>query len=131
MSGIRCCRQRIRDAVAPVEYIEVEPPTFEPSIDTDEEESTEEQPVEFSSGDEAMEYFGQRPDRALRRENPEEYQRLRDEYDKSQYKTWYDALEGTESRAVMNYAGPDYSSINGLLRHEMTRESSKPLECHL
>lgn len=44
-----------------VEYIEVEPPTFEPSIDTDEEESTEEQ--------------------------PEEYQRLRDEYDKSQYKT--------------------------------------------
>lgn len=104
-----------------VEYIEVEPPTFEPSIGTtDEEESPEEQPVEFSSGDEAMEYFGQRPDRALRRENPEEYQRLRDEYDKSQYKTWHDALEGTESRAVMNYAGPDYSSINGLLRHEMT-----------
>lgn len=65
-------------------------------------------------------FFGVRPDRKLRSENREEYDRLRSEYENSPVKKWNDSLSGEETDAIMNYAGSDYSGINGLLRGEMT-----------
>ena len=70
-------------------------------------------------------FFGKRPDRTLRRENREEYNRLMNEYKVSQYKSWESGLETFEGRAIENYAGPDYNSINGLLRHQMTENQVK------
>lgn len=54
-----------------VEYIEVEPPVFQPENITEiETEVDAEEQKEFSSGEEAEEYFGKRPDRSLRRSDP-------------------------------------------------------------
>ena len=51
-----------------VEYIEIEPPVFQPENMTEiETEVNVEEQKEFSSGEEAEEYFGKRPDRSLRR----------------------------------------------------------------
>lgn len=74
----------------------------------------------FSDAHDADAFFGARPDRKLRSENREEYDRLRSEYENSPVKRWNDSLSGEETDAIMNYAGSDYSGINGLLRGEMT-----------
>lgn len=74
----------------------------------------------FADGHDADTFFGVRPDRKLRSENREEYDRLRSEYENSPVKKWNDSLSGEETDAIMNYAGSDYSGINGLLRGEMT-----------
>lgn len=74
----------------------------------------------FSDDHDADTFFGARPDRKLRSENREEYDRLRSEYENSPVKRWNDSLSGEETDAIMNYAGSDYSGINGLLRGEMT-----------
>ena len=74
----------------------------------------------FADVHDADTFFGVRPDRKLRSENREEYDRLRSEYKNSPVKKWNDSLSGEETDAIMNYAGSDYSGINGLLRGEMT-----------
>ena len=74
----------------------------------------------FADAHDADTFFGVRPDRKLRSENREEYDRLRSEYENSPVKRWNDSLSGEETDAIMNYAGSDYSGINGLLRGEMT-----------
>lgn len=74
----------------------------------------------FADVHDADTFFGVRPDRKLRSENREEYDRLRSEYENSPVKRWNDSLSGEETDAIMNYAGSDYSGINGLLRGEMT-----------
>lgn len=74
----------------------------------------------FADARDADTFFGVRPDRKLRSENREEYDRLRSEYENSPVKRWNDSLSGEETDAIMNYAGSDYSGINGLLRGEMT-----------
>lgn len=109
-----------------VEYIEVEPPIFRASDLTEESiipEGTE--PKTFQTPEEAEEFFGKRPDRALRRENREEYDRLMEEYKNSQYKSWEEGLKREEELAIENYAGPDYNAINGLLRGQMTENQVK------
>ena len=75
----------------------------------------------FSSGEEANKWFGQRPDRALRRTNREEYDRLKEIYDNSMFRTWLDKLSAEQSISISNYSGDAYSGINGLLRHQMTK----------
>jgi hypothetical protein len=106
-----------------VEYIETSKPqniadtlTQESLLDTGQEET----PKQFNTPDEAEEYFGKHPDRTIRRENREEYDRLMVEYQQSSYKSWESSLESSELSAIENYAGPDYNGINGLLRHQMT-----------
>lgn len=74
----------------------------------------------FADVHDADTFFGARPDRKLRSANREEYDRLRSEYENSPMKRWNDSLSGEETDAIMNYAGSDYSGINGLLRGEMT-----------
>lgn len=74
----------------------------------------------FADVHDADTFFGARPDRKLRSVNREEYDRLRSEYENSPVKRWNDSLSGEETDAIMNYAGSDYSGINGLLRGEMT-----------
>lgn len=74
----------------------------------------------FADVHDADTFFGVRPDRKLRSENREENDRLRSEYENSPVKKWNDSLSGEETDAIMNYAGSDYSGINGLLRGEMT-----------
>lgn len=74
----------------------------------------------FADVHDADTFFGVRPDRKLRSENREEYDRLRSEYENSPVKKWNDSLSGEETDAIMNYAGSDYSGINGLLRGEIT-----------
>lgn len=74
----------------------------------------------FADVHDADTFFGVRPDRKLRSENREEYDRLRSKYENSPVKKWNDSLSGEETDAIMNYAGSDYSGINGLLRGEMT-----------
>lgn len=74
----------------------------------------------FADVHDADTFFGVRPDRKLRSENREEYDRLRSEYENSPVKKWNDSLSGEETDAIMNYVGSDYSGINGLLRGEMT-----------
>ena len=76
----------------------------------------------FSDEDDADKFFGKRPDRALRKVNPDEYDRQKTAYANSQVRTWEKSLELRESRAIQNYVGPDYSGINGLLRGEMTQK---------
>lgn len=74
----------------------------------------------FSTVDDADLFFGKRPDRALRTENREEYDRLRAEFEASPVKTWIHDLSTEEYTSLMQYAGPDYSGINGLLRSQLT-----------
>lgn len=77
---------------------------------------------QFHSTDDIDSFFGRKPDRRLRSENREEYDRQRAEWDNSQVHTWERSLEIEEGRAIENYSGPDYSGINGLLRGEMTQK---------
>ena len=83
----------------------------------------EEPKVEYkqlASGDEANKYFGQRPERSLRRSNREEYDRQRELYEKSMYGRWYNNLTGEQVSAIGAYTGDTYAGINGLLRGQMT-----------
>ena len=77
---------------------------------------------QFESGEAANGYFGQRPPRSLRRENREEYDRLRAEYESSAFGTWSSGLTGDEQASIANYSGDAYSGINGLLRKQMTEK---------
>lgn len=76
----------------------------------------------FASGEDANKYFGQRPEISLRRENREEYDRMREEYENSPYYKWRDGLTGEQAASIGAYSGDAYSGINGLLRHEMTEK---------
>ena len=83
----------------------------------------EEPKVEYkqlASGDEANKYFGQRPERSLRRSDREEYDRQRELYEKSMYGRWYNNLTGEQVSAIGAYTGDTYAGINGLLRGQMT-----------
>lgn len=111
-----------------VEYIEVEPPRFVPDTaeETAVEDTQEDDFLKFENGDEAYDFFGKKPDRSLRRENREEYDRLLGEYNnRSQYGKWSNEITTLEGRSIENYTGPDYSAVNGLLRHEMTENQVK------
>lgn len=77
-------------------------------------------PRSFETGRQAAEFFGVRPERSLRRENREEYDRQREAYAQSMYGSWVDKLSGEQTTAIGNYSGDAYSGINGLLRREMT-----------
>ena len=79
-------------------------------------------PIRFEDGAEANAYFGERPPARLRRENREEYNRLRDEYSKSQYGMWSEQITDEQARAINEYSGDAYNGINGLLRHQMTEK---------
>ena len=79
----------------------------------------------FANGEEANVYFGKRPPRALRRENPEEYSRLRKEFEDSMFGKWYSDLSMDQTLSIGEYSGDSYSGINGLLRHEMTEKMVK------
>ena len=76
----------------------------------------------FDSGDAANEYFGQRPPRNLRRENREEYDRRKAEYESSAFGSWSNSLTMDEQASIGNYSGDGYSGINGLLRKQMTEK---------
>ena len=110
-----------------VEYIEIEPPVFQPENMTEiETEVNVEEQKEFSSGEEAEEYFGKRPDRSLRRSDREEYDRQLDYFKtQSPYGKWSQQTTSQEEASITNYCGPDYSAINGLLRREMTENQVK------
>ena len=79
----------------------------------------------FADGEQASEFFGQRPPRSLRRENREEYDRLLEEYRRSSFGSWYDGLSGDETTSIAEYSGDGYSGINGLLRGHMTEKMVK------
>ena len=79
----------------------------------------------FADGEQASKFFGERPPRSLRRENREEYDRLREEYRKSSFGSWYDGLSGEETTSIAEYSGDAYSGINGLLRGHMTEKMVK------
>ena len=74
------------------------------------------------SGAAANAFFGERPDRALRRENREEYDRQRELYNQSMFGSWYNNLTGEQVGAIAEYTGDSYSGINGLLRGQMTKK---------
>lgn len=86
------------------------------------QEKTVNKPLQFKDGEAANEYFGKRPPRELRRENREEYDKRREEFEHSMYKTWYDSLSDQENQSIRNYTGDEYSGINGLLRNHMTKK---------
>ena len=77
-------------------------------------------PRSFETGRQATEFFGARPERSLRRENREEYDRQRAAYERSMYGSWVNQLSGDQTAAIGNYSGDAYSGINGLLRGQMT-----------
>lgn len=77
-------------------------------------------PKTFETGKQATAFFGARPERSLRRENREEYDRQREAYERSMYGAWINKLSGDQTTAIGNYSGDAYSGINGLLRREMT-----------
>ena len=79
----------------------------------------------FADGKQASKFFGERPPRSLRRENREEYDRLREEYRKSSFGSWYEGLSGEETTSIAEYSGDAYSGINGLLRGHMTEKMVK------
>ena len=79
----------------------------------------------FSDGKQASQFFGEKPPRSLRRENREEYDRLREEYRKSSFGSWYEGLSGEETTSIAEYSGDAYSGINGLLRGHMTEKMVK------
>ncbi|MCD8209163.1 MAG: hypothetical protein LUD72_14590, partial [Bacteroidales bacterium] len=74
----------------------------------------------FSDAEAANAYFGQAPERSLRRTDREEYDRLTEEYKQSAYGQWQANLTGDQESAIGRYTGDDYSAINGVLRGEMT-----------
>ena len=79
----------------------------------------------FETGESANAYFGERPPRSLRRENREEYDRRRAEYESSMYGSWENGLTSEESMAIGSYSGDTFSGINGLLRKQMTEKMVK------
>lgn len=79
----------------------------------------------FADGEQASKFFGERPPRSLRRENREEYDRLREEYRQSSFGSWYEGLSGEETTSIAEYSGDSYSGINGLLRGHMTEKMVK------
>lgn len=79
----------------------------------------------FADGEQASQFFGERPPRSLRRENREEYDRLLEEYRKSSFGSWCDGLSGEETTSIGEYSGDGYSGINGLLRGHMTEKMVK------
>ena len=79
----------------------------------------------FADGEQASEFFGQRPTRSLRRENREEYDRLLEQYRNSSFGSWHDGLSVDETTAIEEYSGDGYSGINGLLRGHMTEKMVK------
>lgn len=79
------------------------------------------EPIQFADGEAANKYFGKRPDRKLRRENREEYDRQREVYEHSTYKQWSDGLSPEQVISIGAYSGDCYSGINGYLRREMTK----------
>lgn len=79
----------------------------------------------FETGESANAYFGERPPRSLRRENREEYDRRRAEYESSMYGSWESGLTSEESMAIGSYSGDTFSGINGLLRKQMTEKMVK------
>ncbi len=79
----------------------------------------------FADGEQASKFFGERPPRSLRRENREEYDRLREEYRQSSFGSWYEGLSGEETTSIAEYSGDAYSGINGLLRGHMTEKMVK------
>lgn len=74
----------------------------------------------FSTGEQASEFFGVRPERSLRRENREEYDRQRAAYEASMFGSWSSGLTPEQSGSIGAYSGDAYSGINGLLRGQMT-----------
>ena len=76
----------------------------------------------LKSGEDAKNFFGDRPDRSLRKSNRELYDQKREEYNHSMFGKWRDGLTMEQERAINNYSGDDYSGINGYLRHEMTKK---------
>ena len=79
-------------------------------------------PIEFTEGNDANIYFGQKPSMALRRSNRDEYDRQRETYRSSMYGSWYDGLSDIEISSIGAYSGDDYAGINGLLRGQMTEK---------
>lgn len=75
----------------------------------------------FSTGKQASEFFGVRPERSLRRENREEYDRQRAAYEASMFGSWSSGLTPEQSGSIGAYSGDAYSGINGLLRGQMTQ----------
>lgn len=75
-----------------------------------------------SNGADANAYFGERPNRALRRENREEYDAQMQKYNDSMYGSWYGQLSPDQTVSIANYTGDAYSGINGLLRKQMTEK---------
>lgn len=62
----------------------------------------------------------------LRRTNKAEYESRLEYYrTETAYGKWDQETTSQETVAIMNYCGPDYSGINGLLRHEMTENQVK------
>lgn len=88
-----------------VEYIEIESPVFQPENMTEiETEVDAEEQKEFSSGEEAEEYFGKRPDRSLRRSDREEYDRQLDYFKtQSPYGKWSHQTTSQEETSITNY----------------------------
>lgn len=74
----------------------------------------------FKNGEEAKAFFGERPDRKLRRENREEYDRKLEQYYESQYGKWRKTLSDEQIDALGNYSAEYYSGMNGLCRGQMT-----------
>lgn len=77
---------------------------------------------QFSSGEAADEFFGQRPERSLRRENRELYDQKMEEYRNSTFGLWNNNLTSDETASIGEYSADGYSGINGLLRHQMTEK---------
>jgi hypothetical protein len=101
------------------------PPKAPPAPKTPTPKTPKEPAIEykrFDNGESANEYFGQRPPRSLRRENREEYDRKRSEYESSAFGTWANGLSMDEQTSISNYTGDAYSGINGLLRKQMTEK---------
>ena len=78
--------------------------------------------MQFENGEAANEYFGQRPDRSLRRTDREKYDHLMEKYRQSEYYKWSENLTGDQVSSIASYSGDAYSGINGLLRGEMTEK---------
>lgn len=76
----------------------------------------------FKNGESATEFFGQRPERSLRRTDRELYNQMREAYENSMFGSWNNNLSMDEVASIGAYSGDAYSGINGLLRHCMTEK---------
>ena len=78
--------------------------------------------IKFENVSDVNKYFGERPDIRLRKENREEYNRLRKEYENSPFGKWHNLLNSRQTVSISNYTSDDYHAINGVLRTEMTEK---------